>query len=166
MTLSDLGLTARQEAFAYAIASQQHATDRDAAIHAGYGPAGAEQRASENRRKPSVTTAIARLTDSQRERHEIDLDWLTTRYKRIFTESMTAGEYTSARQALDSIAKQHGLAGDSHSTVDVKHSGAVALESLPLETLSQLLDAIDQQSTTLAIEAPDSPEILTPESGS
>jgi phage terminase small subunit len=160
MTLSDLGLTARQEAFAYAIASQQHATDRDAAIHAGYGPAGAEQRASENRRKPSVTTAIARLTDSQRERHEIDLDWLTTRYKRIFTESMTAGEYTSARQALDSIAKQHGLAGDSHSTVDVTHSGAVALESLPLETLSQLLDAIDQQSTTLAIEAPDSPEIL------
>ena len=61
MTLSDLGLTARQEAFAYAIASQQHATDRDAAIHAGYGSAGAEQRASENRKKASVTTAIARL---------------------------------------------------------------------------------------------------------
>ena len=166
MTLSDLGLTARQEAFAYAIASQQHATDRDAAIHAGYGSAGAEQRASENRRKPSVTTAIARLTDSQRERHEIDLDWLTTRYKRIFTESMTAGEYTSARQALDSIAKQHGLAGDSHSTIDVQHSGSLAIEYVPLETLSQLLDAIDQQSTTLAIEAPDSPEILPPESGS
>ena len=156
MTLSDLGLTARQEAFAYAVASQQHATDRDAAIHAGYGSAGAEQRASENRRKPSVTTAIARLTDSQRERHEIDLDWLTTRYKRIFTESMTAGEFTSARQALDSIAKQHGLAGDSHSTIDVQHSGSLALASVPLETLSQLLDAIDHQTTTLAIEAPDS----------
>ena len=159
MTLSDLGLTARQEAFAYAIASQQHATDRDAAIHAGYGPAGAEQRASENRRKASVTTAIARLTDSQRERHEIDLDWLTVRYKRVFTESMLSGQFTSARQALDSIAKQHGLAGDSHSTVDVQHSGSLALESVPLSTLSQLLDAIDQQATTLAIEAPDS-EIL------
>jgi len=159
MTLSDLGLTARQEAFAYAIASQQHATDRDAAIHAGYGPAGAEQRASENRRKASVTTAIARLTDSQRERHEIDLDWLTVRYKRIFTESMLSGQFTSARQALDSIAKQHGLAGDSHSTIDVQHSGSLALESVPLSTLSQLLDAIDQQATTLAIEAPDS-EIL------
>ena len=156
MTLSDLGLTARQEAFAYAIASQQHATDRDAAIHAGYGPAGAEQRASENRRKASVTTAIARLTDSQRERHEIDLDWLTVRYKRIFTESMLSGQFTSARQALDSIAKQHGLAGDSHSTIDVQHSGSLALESVPLSTLSQLLDAIDQQATTLAIEAPDS----------
>jgi len=159
MTLSDLGLTARQEAFAYAIASQQHATDRDAAIHAGYGPAGAEQRASENRRKASVTAAIARLTDSQRERHEIDLDWLTVRYKRIFTESMLSGQFTSARQALDSIAKQHGLAGDSHSTIDVQHSGSLALESVPLSTLSQLLDAIDQQATTLAIEAPDS-EIL------
>jgi len=156
MTLSDLGLTARQEAFAYAIASQQHATDRDAAIHAGYGPAGAEQRASENRRKASVTAAIARLTDSQRERHEIDLDWLTVRYKRIFTESMLSGQFTSARQALDSIAKQHGLAGDSHSTIDVQHSGSLALESVPLSTLSQLLDAIDQQATTLAIEAPDS----------
>ena len=168
MTLSDLGLTARQEAFAYAIASQQHATDRDAAIHAGYGSAGAEQRASENRRKPSVTTAIARLTDSQRERHEIDLDWLTVRYKRVFTESMLSGQFTSARQALDSIAKQHGLAGDVHSVIDVKHSGALALESLPLETLSQLLDAIDHQSqsVTLSIESGDSPEILTPESGS
>ena len=155
MTLSDLGLTARQEAFAYAIASQQHATDRDAAIHAGYGSAGAEQRASENRKKPSVTTAIARLTDSQRERHEIDLDWLTVRYKRVFTESMQSGQFTSARQALDSIAKQHGLAGDVHSVIDVKHSGAVALESLPLETLSQLLDAIDS-TVTLSIEAPDS----------
>ena len=105
---------------------------------------------------PDIVTAIARRTDSQRERHEIDLDWLTVRYKRVFTESMQSGQFTSARQALDSIAKQHGLAGDVHSVVDVKHSGAVALESVPLATLSQLLDAIDQQTTTLAIEAPDS----------
>ena len=116
---------------------------------------------------PDIVTAIARRTDSQREQHDIDLGWLTTRYKRIFTQSMQSGEYTSARQALDSIAKQHGLAGDSHSTLDVKHSGALALESLPLETLSQLLDAIDHQSqsVTLSIEAGDS-EILPPESGS
>ena len=73
---------------------------------------------------------------------------------------MLSGQFTSARQALDSIAKQHGLAGDSHSTIDVQHSGSLALESVPLSTLSQLLDAIDQQSTMLAIEAPDSPEIL------
>ena len=79
---------------------------------------------------------------------------------------MTAGEYTSARQALDSIAKQHGLAGDSHSTVDVRHSGAVEhLSAVSLDTLQELLIAIDQRSVTLAIEAPDSPEILPPESG-
>ena len=70
---------------------------------------------------------------------------------------MTAGEYTSARQALDSIAKQHGLAGDSHSTVDVQHSGAVEhLSAVSLDTLQELLIAIDQQTTTLSIEAPDS----------
>ena len=109
---------------------------------------------------PDIVTAIARRTDSQREQHDIDLGWLTTRYKRIFTQSMQSGEYTSARQALDSIAKQHGLAGDSHSTIDVQHSGALALASVPLETLSQLLDAIDQQTTMLSIEAPDSPENL------
>ena len=112
-----------------------------------------------------VSTAIARLTDSQRERHEIDLDWLTVRYKRVFTESMLSGQFTSARQALDSIAKQHGLAGDSHSTVDIRHSGAVEhLSAVSLDTLQELLIAIDQQTTTLAIEAPDS-EILPPESG-
>ena len=69
---------------------------------------------------------------------------------------VTAGEYTSARQALDSIAKQHGLAGDSHSTVDVRHSGAIEhLQSVSLEKLEELLFAIDQRSTTLAIEAPE-----------
>ena len=109
---------------------------------------------------PVIVPAIARRTDSQREQHDIDLGWLTVRYKRVFTESMLSGQFTSARQALDSIAKQHGLAGDSHSTIDVQHSGSLALESLPLETLSQLLDAIDSTSVTLAIEAPDSPEIL------
>ena len=113
-----------------------------------------------------VSTAIARHTDSDRERHDIDLDWLTTRYKRIFTESMQSGEYTSARQALDSIAKQHGLAGDSHSVVDVRHSGAIEhLQSVSLDTLQELLLAIDS-TVTLSIEAPDSQEILTPESGS
>ena len=163
MTVEDL--TAKQTAFVDAIISG--ANGAAAYVTAGYHAPNTNTATAGSSRlvaNVKVSTAIARRTDSDRERHDIDLDWLTTRYKRIFTESMTAGEYTSARQALDSIAKQHGLAGDSHSTIDVQHSGSLALASVPLETLSQLLDAIDQQTTTLAIEAPDS-EILTPETG-
>ena len=169
MTLSDLGLTARQEAFAYAIASQQHATDRDAAIHAGYGPAGAEQRASENRRKASVTAAIARLKAGTAQRVDVSQDKLVAEYWDTYHASrqLETPNLTAARQCLDSLARITGLF-DSHSVVDVQHSGTVEhLQSVSLEKLEELLFAIDQQSqsTTLAIEAPDS-EILTPESGS
>ena len=161
MTVEDL--TAKQTAFVDAIIGG--ANGAAAYVTAGYTAPNintATAGASRLLANVKVSTAIARLTDSDRERHDIDLSWLTTRYKRIFTQSMTAGEYTSARQALDSIAKQHGLAGDSHSTIDVQHSGALALASVPLETLSQLLDAIDHQSqsVTLSIESGDSPEIL------
>ena len=162
MTLADL--TSKQTAFVDAIIGG--ANGAVAYVTAGYTAPNtntATAGASRLLANVKVSTAIARHTDSDRKRHDIDLDWLTTRYKRIFTESMTAGEYTSARQALDSIAKQHGLAGDVHSVIDVKHSGAVALESVPLATLEELLLAIDS-TVTLSIEAGDS-EILPPESG-
>ena len=162
MTLSDLGLTARQEAFAYAIASQQHATDRDAAIHAGYGPAGAEQRASENRRKASVTTAIARLKAGTAQRVDVSQDKLVAEYWDTYhaARQLQTPNLTAARQCLDSLARITGLF-DAHSTVDVQHSGAIEhLSAVSLDTLQELLIAIDQQSTMLAIEAPDSPEIL------
>jgi len=157
MTLSDLGLTARQEAFAYAIASQQHATDRDAAIHAGYGPAGAEQRASENRRKASVTTAIARLKAGTAERVDVSQDKLVAEYWDTYRASrqLETPNLTAARQCLDSLARITGLF-DAHSTVDVQHSGAIEhLQSVSLEKLEELLEAIDS-TVTLAIEAPDS----------
>jgi len=157
MTLSDLGLTARQEAFAYAIASQQHATDRDAAIHAGYGPAGAEQRASENRRKASVTAAIARLKAGTAERVDVSQDKLVAEYWDTYRASrqLETPNLTAARQCLDSLARITGLF-DAHSTVDVQHSGAIEhLQSVSLEKLEELLEAIDS-TVTLAIEAPDS----------
>ena len=159
-------LTPKQSAFVDAYIANGH-NGAAAYVTAGYKASNQSVSTSGASRMltlPDIVTAIARRTDSQREQHDIDLGWLTVRYKRIFTESMLSGEFTSARQALDSIAKQHGLAGDSHSTIDVQHSGSLALESLPLETLSQLLDAIDS-TVTLSIEAPDS-EILPPESGS
>jgi len=167
MTLSDLGLTARQEAFAYAIASQQHATDRDAAIHAGYGPAGAEQRASENRKKASVTTAIARLKSGTAQRVDVSQDKLVAEYWDTYHASrqLETPNLTAARQCLDSLARITGLF-DSHSTLDVQHSGTVEhLQSVSLDTLQELLLAIDS-TVTLSIEAPDSQEILPPESGS
>ena len=151
-------LTPKQSAFVDAYIANGH-NGAAAYVTAGYKASNQSVSTSGASRMltlPDIVTAIARRTDSDRERHDIDLDWLTTRYKRIFTESMQSGEFTSARQALDSIAKQHGLAGDSHSIIDVQHSGSLALESVPLSTLSQLLDAIDQQSTMLSIEAPDS----------
>ena len=156
MTVEDL--TAKQTAFVDAIISG--ANGAAAYVTAGYNAPNtntATAGASRLLTNVKISTAIARRTDSDRERHDIDLDWLTTRYKRIFTESMTAGEYTSARQALDSIAKQHGLAGDSHSVVDVRHSGAIEhLSAVSLDTLQELLIAIDHQSTPLAIEPPES----------
>jgi hypothetical protein len=161
MTLSDLGLTARQEAFAYAIASQQHATDRDAAIHAGYGPAGAEQRASENRKKPSVTAAIARLKSGTADRVDVSQDKLVAEYWDTYHASrqLETPNLTAARQCLDSLARITGLF-DAHSTVDVQHSGTVEhLQSVSLDTLQELLTAIDSTSVTLSIEAGDS-EIL------
>jgi len=161
MTLSDLGLTARQEAFAYAIASQQHATDRDAAIHAGYGPAGAEQRASENRRKASVTAAIARLKAGTAERVDVSQDKLVAEYWDTYHASrqLQTPNLTAARQCLDSLARITGLF-DSHSVVDVTHSGTVNhLQSVSLEKLEELLFAIDQQSQSVTL-AIDSPEIL------
>ena len=157
MTLSDLGLTARQEAFAYAIASQQHATDRDAAIHAGYGPAGAEQRASENRRKASVTAAIARLKAGTAERVDVSQDKLVAEYWDTYRASrqLETPNLTAARQCLDSLARITGLF-DAHSTVDVQHSGAIEhLQSVSLDTLQELLTAIDS-TVTLSIEAGDS----------
>jgi hypothetical protein len=157
MTLSDLGLTARQEAFAYAIASQQHATDRDAAIHAGYGSAGAEQRASENRKKASVTAAIARLKAGTAERVDVSQDKLVAEYWDTYHASrqQETPNLTAARQCLDSLARITGLF-DSHSVVDVQHSGTVNhLQSVSLEKLEELLEAIDS-TVTLSIEAPDS----------
>ena len=161
MTLSDLGLTARQEAFAYAIASQQHATDRDAAIHAGYGSAGAEQRASENRKKPSVTAAIARLKSGTAELVDVSQSRLVAEYWDTYHASrqLETPNLTAARQCLDSLARITGLF-DSHSTVDVQHSGTVEhLQSVSLEKLEELLFAIDQQSQSVTL-AIDSPEIL------
>jgi hypothetical protein len=161
MTLSDLGLTARQEAFAYAIASQQHATDRDAAIHAGYGSAGAEQRASENRRKASVTTAIARLKAGTAELVDVSQSRLVAEYWDTYhaARQLETPNLTAARQCLDSLARITGLF-DSHSTLDVQHSGTVEhLQSVSLDKLQELLTAIDS-TVSLAIEAPDSQEIL------
>jgi len=161
-TMTVENLTPKQTAFVDAIISG--ANGAAAYVTAGYNAPNintATAGASRLLTNVKISTAIARRTDSDRERHDIDLDWLTTRYKRIFTESMLSGQFTSARQALDSIAKQHGLAGDSHSTVDVRHSGAIEhLSAVSLDTLQELLSAIDQRSVTLAIEAPESPENL------
>ena len=64
---------------------------------------------------------------------------------------------TAARQCLDSLARITGLF-DSHSVVDVTHSGTVNhLQSVSLDKLQELLTAIDS-TVTLAIEAPDSSE--------
>jgi phage terminase small subunit len=154
MTLSDL--TPKQSAFVDAIISG--ANGAAAYVTAGYTAPNINTATAGSSRlltNVKISAAIARRTDSQRDQHDIDLDWLTTRYKRIFIESMTAGEFTSARQALDSIAKQHGLGGDSHSIVDVRHSGTVEhLQSVSLDTLQGLLSAIDQQTATLSIDAP------------
>jgi hypothetical protein len=155
MTLSDL--TPKQSAFVDAYIANGH-NGAAAYVSAGYKVGNSSVSTSGASRMltlPDIVSAIARRTDSQRDQHDIDLGWLTTRYKRIFIESMSAGEFTSARQALDSIAKQHGLGGDSHSTLDVRHSGTVEhLSSVSLDTLQGLLSAIDHQTATLSIDAP------------
>ena len=163
MTLSDLGLTARQEAFVSAILSNKG--QAEAYRHAGYAARNdnvASVSASKLLSNPKISAAIARLKAGTAQRVDVSQDKLVAEYWDTYhaARQLQTPNLTAARQCLDSLARITGLF-DSHSTVDVQHSGAIEhLSAVSLDTLQELLIAIDQQTTTLAIEAPDSPEIL------
>ena len=104
-----------------------------------------------------ISTAIARLKAGTAQRVDVSQDKLVAEYWDTYHASrqLETPNLTAARQCLDSLARITGLF-DAHSTVDVQHSGAIEhLQSVSLEKLEELLEAIDS-TVTLAIEAPDS----------
>ena len=161
MTVEDL--TAKQTAFVDAIISG--ANGAAAYVTAGYTAPNtntATAGASRLLANVKISTAIARLKAGTAERVDVSQDKLVAEYWDTYRASrqLETPNLTAARQCLDSLARITGLF-DAHSTVDVQHSGAIEhLSAVSLDTLQELLIAIDQQSTMLAIEAPDSPEIL------
>ena len=163
MTLSDLGLTARQEAFVSAILSNKG--QAESYRHAGYAARNdnvASASANKLLSNPKISTAIARLKSGTAQRVDVSQDKLVAEYWDTYHASrqLETPNLTAARQCLDSLARITGLF-DAHSVVDVTHSGTVNhLQSVSLEKLEELLFAIDLQTTTLAIDSPDSPEIL------
>ena len=160
MTLADL--TAKQTAFVDAIISG--ANGAAAYVTAGYHAPNtntATAGASRLLANVKVSTAIARLKAGTAERVDVSQDKLVAEYWDTYHASrqLETPNLTAARQCLDSLARITGLF-DAHSTVDVQHSGAIEhLQSVSLDTLQELLLAIDS-TVTLSIEAPDSPEIL------
>jgi len=161
MTVEDL--TAKQTAFVDAIISG--ANGAAAYVTAGYNAPNintATAGASRLLTNVKISTAIARLKAGTAQRVDVSQDKLVAEYWDTYRASrqLETPNLTAARQCLDSLARITGLF-DAHSTVDVQHSGAIEhLSAVSLDTLQELLIAIDQQSTMLAIEAPDSPEIL------
>jgi hypothetical protein len=161
MTVEDL--TAKQTAFVDAIISG--ANGAAAYVTAGYTAPNINTATAGSSRllaNVKVSTAIARLKAGTAERVDVSQDKLVAEYWDTYHASrqLETPNLTAARQCLDSLARITGLF-DAHSTVDVQHSGTVEhLQSVSLDTLQELLTAIDSTSVTLAIEAP------TPESGS
>ena len=161
MTVEDL--TAKQTAFVDAIISG--ANGATAYVTAGYTAPNtntATAGASRLLANVKISTAIARLKAGTAQRVDVSQDKLVAEYWDTYhaARQLETPNLTAARQCLDSLARITGLF-DAHSTVDVQHSGAIEhLSAVSLDTLQELLGAIDQQSTMLAIEAPDSPEIL------
>jgi hypothetical protein len=159
--ITDLGLTARQEAFVSAILSNKG--QAESYRYAGYAARNdnvASVSANKLLSNPKISTAIARLKSGTADRVTLSQDRLVAEYWDTYHASrqLDTPNLTAARQCLDSLARITGLF-DSHSTVDVQHSGTVEhLQSVSLDTLQELLLAIDS-TVTLAIEAPDS-EIL------
>ena len=156
MTVEDL--TAKQTAFVDAIISG--ANGATAYVTAGYTAPNintATAGASRLLTNVKISTAIARLKAGTAELVDVSQSRLVAEYWDTYHASrqLDTPNLTAARQCLDSLARITGLF-DAHGTIDVQHSGSLALESVPLSTLSQLLDAIDQQTTMLSIEAPDS----------
>ena len=165
MTVEDL--TAKQTAFVDAIISG--ANGAVAYVTAGYHAPNTNTATAGSSRllaNVKISTAIARLKAGTAELVDVSQSRLVAEYWDTYHASrqLETPNLTAARQCLDSLARITGLF-DAHSTVDVQHSGTVEhLQSVSLDTLQELLLAIDS-TVTLAIEAPDSPEILTPESG-
>jgi hypothetical protein len=157
MTVEDL--TAKQTAFVDAIIGG--ANGAVAYVTAGYTAPNtntATAGASRLLANVKVSTAIARLKAGTAELVDVSQSRLVAEYWDTYHASrqLETPNLTAARQCLDSLARITGLF-DSHSTVDVQHSGAVEhLSAVSLDTLQELLIAIDQQTTTLSIEAPDS----------
>jgi hypothetical protein len=157
MTVEDL--TAKQTAFVDAIISG--ANGAAAYVTAGYTAPNtntATAGASRLLANVKISTAIARLKAGTAELVDVSQSRLVAEYWDTYHASrqLETPNLTAARQCLDSLARITGLF-DSHSTVDVQHSGAVEhLSAVSLDTLQELLIAIDQQTTTLSIEAPDS----------
>ena len=158
ITLADQGVTARQEAFVSAILSNMG--QAEAYRHAGYAARNdnvASVSSSKLLSNPKISTAIARLKSGTAERVDVSQDKLVAEYWDTYHASrqQETPNLTAARQCLDSLARITGLF-DSHSVVDVQHSGTVNhLQSVSLEKLEELLEAIDS-TVTLSIEAPDS----------
>jgi hypothetical protein len=169
MTVEDL--TSKQTAFVDAIISG--ANGAAAYVTAGYHAPNTNTATAGSSRllaNVKVSTAIARLKAGTADRVTLSQDRLVAEFWDTYhaARQLDTPNLTAARQCLDSLARITGLF-DAHSTVDVQHSGTVEhLQSVSLEKLEELLDAIDHQSqsVTLSIDSPDSQEILTPESGS
>ena len=155
MTVEDL--TAKQTAFVDAIISG--ANGAAAYVTAGYHAPNTNTATAGSSRllaNVKVSTAIARLKAGTAERVDVSQDKLVAEYWDTYHASrqLETPNLTAARQCLDSLARITGLF-DAHSTVDVQHSGAVEhLSAVSLDTLQELLSAIDQQTTMLSIEAP------------
>ena len=159
MTVEDL--TSKQTAFVDAIISG--ANGAVAYVTAGYTAPNtntATAGASRLLANVKISTAIARLKAGTAELVDVSQSRLVAEFWDTYhaARQLDTPNLTAARQCLDSLARITGLF-DAHSTVDVQHSGTVNhLQSVSLETLEELLFAIDQQSqsTMLAIEASDS----------
>ena len=156
MTVEDL--TSKQTAFVDAIISG--ANGAVAYVTAGYTAPNINTATAGSSRllaNVKVSTAIARLKAGTAELVDVSQSRLVAEYWDTYHASrqLETPNLTAARQCLDSLARITGLF-DAHSTVDVQHSTVEHLSAASLSTLEDLLIAIDQQSTTLAIEAPDS----------
>ena len=160
MTVEDL--TSKQTAFVDAIISG--ANGATAYVTAGYHAPNANTATAGSSRllaNVKVSTAIARLKAGTAELVDVSQSRLVAEYWDTYhaARQLDTPNLTAARQCLDSLARITGLF-DSHSVVDVTHSGTVNhLQSVSLETLEELLFAIDQQSQSVTL-AIDSPEIL------
>jgi hypothetical protein len=102
---------------------------------------------------PKISQEIARLNTRNAERASVDIDWLTAELKSSYLSAREKSDITSARMCLDSLAKLHGFL-DSHSTLDVKHSGQVShvLAEASMAQLDFILASSDAE--LLALQSP------------